>query len=110
MRSVDWEDLVEKEMATHASILAWEIPWAEEPGGQGSQSQTCLSNQNNNMIGLWSCKLQLLNIELFMKTTVEVYLIYNVVLNYCCTAKLFILYMCVYKCILYYILFHYSLL
>ena len=27
------EDPVEKEMATHSSILAWEIPWAEEPGG-----------------------------------------------------------------------------
>ena len=28
-----WEDLLEKEMATHFSILAWEIPWIEEPGG-----------------------------------------------------------------------------
>ena len=27
-----WEDLLEKEMATHSSILAWEIPWTEEPG------------------------------------------------------------------------------
>ena len=27
------EDLLEKEMATHSSILAWKIPWAEEPGG-----------------------------------------------------------------------------
>ena len=27
------EDPVEKEMATHSSILAWEIPWTEEPGG-----------------------------------------------------------------------------
>ena len=27
------EDLLEKEMATHSSILAWEIPWTEEPGG-----------------------------------------------------------------------------
>ena len=33
------------------------------------------------MIGLWSCKLQFLNIKLFMKTTVEVYLIYSVVLT-----------------------------
>ena len=32
--SSDWlEDLLEKEMATHASILAWRIPWTEEPGG-----------------------------------------------------------------------------
>ena len=28
-----WEDLLEKEMATLSSILAWRIPWTEEPGG-----------------------------------------------------------------------------
>ena len=32
-RSPDWEDLLEKEMATHSSILAWEVPRTEEPGG-----------------------------------------------------------------------------
>ena len=31
--SLGWEDLLEEEMATHSSILAWEIPWTEEPGG-----------------------------------------------------------------------------
>ena len=31
--SLGWEDPLEKEMATHASILAWEIPWTEQPGG-----------------------------------------------------------------------------
>ena len=30
------EDLLNEEMATHSSILAWEIPWTEEPGGQQS--------------------------------------------------------------------------
>ena len=30
------EELLEKEMATHSSILAWEIPWTEEPGGPQS--------------------------------------------------------------------------
>ena len=30
---VSWEDPLEKEMATHSSILAWEIPWTEKPGG-----------------------------------------------------------------------------
>ena len=29
----DWEDLPEEEMATHSSILAWEIPWTKKPGG-----------------------------------------------------------------------------
>jgi len=28
-----WEDPLEKEMVTHSSILAWRIPWTEEPGG-----------------------------------------------------------------------------
>ena len=31
--SLGREDALEEEMATHSSILAWEIPWAEEPGG-----------------------------------------------------------------------------
>ena len=31
--SLGWENLLEKKMATHSSILAWEIPWPEEPGG-----------------------------------------------------------------------------
>ena len=33
VRSLGQEDPLEKEMATHSSILAWEIPWTEEPGG-----------------------------------------------------------------------------
>ena len=33
VRSLGREDPLEKEMATHSSILAWRIPWAEEPGG-----------------------------------------------------------------------------
>ena len=32
VRSLDWEDPLEKEMATHSSIPAWRIPWTEEPG------------------------------------------------------------------------------
>ena len=38
--SLDWEDPLEKEMATHSSILVWRIPWREEPGGlQSMRSQ-----------------------------------------------------------------------
>ena len=33
VRSLGWEDPLEKGMATHSSILAWRIPWTEEPGG-----------------------------------------------------------------------------
>ena len=32
VQSLGWEDLLEKEMAPHSSILAWKIPWMEEPG------------------------------------------------------------------------------
>ena len=40
VQSLGQEDLLEKEMATHSSILAWKIPWSEEPGrlqSMGSQ-------------------------------------------------------------------------
>ena len=40
VRSLVWEDLLEKEMAAHSSILAWKIPWTAEPGrllSMGSQ-------------------------------------------------------------------------
>ena len=33
VQSLSWEDPLEKGMATHSSILAWEIPWTEGPGG-----------------------------------------------------------------------------
>ena len=33
VQSLGWEDPLEKGMATHSSILAWRIPWTEEPGG-----------------------------------------------------------------------------
>ena len=40
VQSLGWEDPLEEEMATHSSILAWEIPWTEEPGGlQSTGSQ-----------------------------------------------------------------------
>ena len=32
VRSLGWEDALEKEMAAHSSILAWKIPWTAEPG------------------------------------------------------------------------------
>ena len=40
VQSLGQEDLLEKEMATHSSSLAWKIPWTEEPGGlQSMESQ-----------------------------------------------------------------------
>ena len=41
--SIDYKETMKKEMAAHSSILAWRVPWTEEPGGlqsEGSQSRT----------------------------------------------------------------------
>ena len=46
VRSLSWEDPLEKGTATHSSILVWRIPWTEKPGrlqSMGSQSQMRLS-------------------------------------------------------------------
>ena len=46
LQFLGWEDALEREMATHSNILAWRIPWTEDPGGLqslGLQSRTQLS-------------------------------------------------------------------
>ena len=54
VQSIGWEDPLEKEMATHFSILAWEIPWTEKPGrlqSMGSQAvrhELATKQQYNN--------------------------------------------------------------
>ena len=40
VRSLGWEGPLEEGMATHSSVLAWRIPWTEEPGGATVQSVT----------------------------------------------------------------------
>ena len=57
VRSLDQKDPLEEEMATHSSILAWKIPWTEEPGGLQSmgvakrvgRDLALSSNQTTNM-------------------------------------------------------------
>ena len=47
VQSLGWEDPLEEEMATHSSILAWRIPWTEEPAGTVhgvTESRTQLSD------------------------------------------------------------------
>ena len=44
VRSLGREDPLEKEMATHSSILAWRMPWTEEAGGQSMGSQRVRHN------------------------------------------------------------------
>ena len=45
VQSLGQEDPLEKEMTIHSSILAWEIPWTEEPGGL-----QCMESQKNRML------------------------------------------------------------
>ena len=54
LQSLSWEDPLKEEMTTYSSILAWEIPWAEESSGlqpKGSQSQTRLSEHALMQVG-----------------------------------------------------------
>ena len=57
VQSVSREDPLEKEMATHSGILAWKIPWTEEPGGLPSmrvtKNQTRLSDWAGSSILTW---------------------------------------------------------
>ena len=50
VRSLGWEDPLEKEMAPHFSTLAWKIPWTEEPGRlQSMESQRVRPNLANSL-------------------------------------------------------------
>ena len=52
--SLGWEDPLEKRMATHSSILAWRIPWMEEPGGlQSTGSQRVGHDWETNTFTPW---------------------------------------------------------
>ena len=55
IRFLIWEDPLEEEMATHSSILDWEIPWTGEPGGLGSMGlqrvgHNLVTNNKSNKI------------------------------------------------------------
>ena len=61
VQSLIWEDPLEKERATHSSILAWRTPWTEEPDGlqfMGLQKVGCnLANGNNKTFKCWKLPL-----------------------------------------------------
>ena len=75
IRSLGWEDLLEEEKTTHSSILAWEIPWTEEPGR------------------LQSMGLQRVGSDLATKQQQQYIYIYIVLYIY---MYIYILYICVY--------------
>ena len=52
VRSPFWEDLLEKGTATHSSVLAWRIPWTEEPGGLQSTGSQTKSDITQRLTGL----------------------------------------------------------
>ena len=59
IQSLGWEDPLKKGMATHSSILAWEIPWTVEPGrpqSPGSQTQTQLTESMHTLGHLYKVR------------------------------------------------------
>ena len=66
VRSLGWEDPLEKKMATYSSILAWKIPWMEEPGGLqsiGSQRARHDSAFNFKVVSVAADETILRNLE-----------------------------------------------
>ena len=52
VRSLGWEDPLEKGMATHSSVLAWRVPWTEEPDGLQSIGLKRVNTPDTHIIGL----------------------------------------------------------
>ena len=65
VRSLGWEDSLEKGKATHSSILAWRIPWTEEPGGlqgpcdHGGHKESDATEQLSFRFTLHTCLMRL---------------------------------------------------
>ena len=69
VQSLGWEDSLEMEMATHCSILAWTIPWTEEPGGlQSTGSQTARHDLGTG----YTCTISLFAYKLISMKTISV--------------------------------------
>ena len=72
LQFLGWEDALEREMATHSNILAWRIPWTEDPGGLqslGLQSRTQLSKYTCYvMFSHWGPESGLTSLWGFLKT------------------------------------------
>ena len=68
--SLGWEDLLEKEMATHSCLLAWEIPWTEEPGGlwsMGSQESDTTEHTHGHIRCMRSADVRITQVEMVME-------------------------------------------
>ena len=62
VRSLDWEELLVKEMATHFSILAWRIPWTGDPGGLLSMG--CKESDTTDTFTVLHCPFSLVYVIL----------------------------------------------
>ena len=49
VQPLDWEDPLEEETSTHSSILAWRVPWTEEPGGLQSMGSQRVGHDCSNL-------------------------------------------------------------
>ena len=72
VQSLDQEDLLEKEMATHSSILAWRIPWTEGPGRLWSVGQAMVCGDMTEQLILLLYNMY--NLKLYAKSYVYVYI------------------------------------
>ena len=61
VQSLGQEDPLEEEMATHSSILAWRIPWTEEPGGLQSMGSQRVKNDLVSKHTCWYTEIQLVS-------------------------------------------------
>ena len=65
VRSLGWEDPLEKEVTTHSSILAWKIPWTEDPGGlqsMGSQESDMTELTHTKKVKQFSLQMHFLDV------------------------------------------------
>ena len=96
VRSLGWEDPLEKEMATHSSIPAWRIPWTEEPGGlQSTGSQRVRHDWATYITIYMKYHLQQKKILTFLKFSFN--FTYRI---HCSFVKLTVIWSCIFICFL----------
>ena len=67
VQSLGWEDPLEKGMATHSSILAWRIPWTEEPGPWGHKELEMTKQLTHTFVKRIDLMLSVLSTIIFQK-------------------------------------------
>ena len=91
VRSLSWEDPLEKEMATHSSVPAWRIPWTEDPGGlcprgcKESDTTEWLSTCRSTTWSLSLCKIGCYHKDAYTQTQVTPYPTCGHIPGYTCT-------------------------